>query len=136
VYGFPVARVTYQNHPNDIAVGLYFSGFLTAIGDAMLGSIGAIGQAAPVPTPLTSNTVAPRFLVHQHGTMRMGKSPKDSVVSRYGQFWHVPNLFVADGSLFSTAGGYTRPIPLRLWPTGWPAASRWAAQGCSIASPG
>ncbi|TMC49298.1 MAG: GMC family oxidoreductase, partial [Chloroflexi bacterium] len=28
VYGLPVARVTYQNHPNDIAVGQYFIGVL------------------------------------------------------------------------------------------------------------
>ena len=60
----------------------------------------------PAPTPLTGYTVAPRYVVHQHGTMRMGRSPATSVVNRYGQFWDIPNLFVADGSLFPTAGGY------------------------------
>jgi choline dehydrogenase-like flavoprotein len=105
VYGFPVARVTYQNHANDIAVGQYLPPLLAAIGEAMLRSIGATGAIIPAPTPLTSNTVAPRFLVHQHGTMRMGAAASGSVVNRHGQFWHIPNLFVADGSLFTTAGG-------------------------------
>ena len=106
VYGLPVARITYRNHPNDIAVGQYFDGPLTAIGDEMLRSIGATGVTAPVPTPVTTLSIGPRYVVHQHGTMRMGSSAKDSVVNRIGQFWHVPNLFVADGSLFPTAGGY------------------------------
>ena len=72
----------------------------------MLDAIGARGTVVPAPTPLTGYTVAPRYVVHQHGTMRMGRSPKDSVVDQWGRFWEVPNLFVADGSLFTTAGGY------------------------------
>jgi choline dehydrogenase-like flavoprotein len=109
VYGLPVARVTYANHPNDIAVGAYVASRLVPIGEAMLQAIGAggtVGITAPTPTPVTSYTVAPRYVVHQHGTMRMGASARDSVVNRYGQFWDIPNLFVADGSLFTTAGGY------------------------------
>jgi choline dehydrogenase-like flavoprotein len=109
VYGLPVARVTYANHPNDVAVGAYVAARLVPIGEAMLQAInagGSVGITAPTPTPVTSYTVAPRYVVHQHGTMRMGGSPADSVVNRYGQFWDIPNLFVADGSLFTTAGGY------------------------------
>jgi len=109
VYGFPVARVTYANHPNDVAVGAYVAAQLVPVGEAMLQAIGAggtVGITAPTPTPITSYTVAPRYVVHQHGTMRMGSDPRASVVNRYGQFWDIPNLFVADGSLFTTAGGY------------------------------
>lgn len=109
LYGLPVARVTYANHPNDVAVGAYVSLQLVAIGEAMLQAIGArgtVGITAPTPTPVTSYAVAPRYVVHQHGTMRMGSDPRSSVVNRYGQFWEIPNLFVADGSLFTAAGGY------------------------------
>ena len=73
---------------------------------------------------------APRYFVHQHGTMRMGSSPATSVVNRYGQFWDIPNLFVADGSLFPTAGGYnpTHTIEaLAHW-----VASYIAANGASV----
>ena len=36
----------------------------------------------------------------------MGFTENDSVTNRCGQMWGVPNLFVADGSLFPTSGGY------------------------------
>jgi len=109
VYGLPVARVTYANHPNDVAVGAYVAQQMVPVGQAMLQAIGAsgtVGVTAPTPTPVTSYAVGPRYVVHQHGTMRMGSDPRTSVVNRYGQFWDIPNLFVADGSLFTTAGGY------------------------------
>jgi hypothetical protein len=106
VYGMPVARVTYNNHPNDTAVGQYITPFLLEIGQQMIDiEAGGQGFVAPAPTPLTSYAVAPRFDPHQHGTMRMGSSPTTGVVNRCGQFWEIPNLFVADGSLFTTAGG-------------------------------
>ncbi|MGB2939676.1 MAG: GMC family oxidoreductase [Candidatus Dormiibacterota bacterium] len=106
VYGQPVARITYFNHANDSIVGAYIAAQLKGIGDAMLSAIGASGVTLTTTTPLTSYAVGPRYVVHQHGTMRMGTDPTTSVVNRCGQFWEIPNLFVADGSLFPTAGGY------------------------------
>jgi hypothetical protein len=115
VYGLAVARVTYFNHSNDTAVGVWISKVLTDIGQKMLdieaGGSGTVitpftkGSTIPAPTPLTSYAVGPRYDPHQHGTMRMGASPTAGVVNRCGQFWAIPNLFVADGSLFTTAGG-------------------------------
>ena len=43
---------------------------------------------------------------HQAGTCRMGDDPKTSVVNRYGQVHEIDNLFVADGSLHVTNGGF------------------------------
>jgi choline dehydrogenase-like flavoprotein len=43
---------------------------------------------------------------HQSGTVRMGDDPHTSVVNKYGQVHDVDNLFVADGSVFVTAGGF------------------------------
>ena len=43
---------------------------------------------------------------HQCGTTRMGDDPKTSVVNKYGQVHDVDNVFVADGSLFVTGGGF------------------------------
>jgi len=57
--------------------------------------------------------VAPRYVVHQHGTMRMGGSPAASVVNRFGRFWKVPNLYCCDGSLFPTAGGYNPTLTIQ-----------------------
>ena len=40
------------------------------------------------------------------GTCRMGNDPKTSVTNRYGQVHDIDNLFVADGSLHVTNGGF------------------------------
>ena len=43
---------------------------------------------------------------HQAGTCRMGNDPATSVTNRYGQIHEIDNLFVADGSVFVTNGGF------------------------------
>lgn len=43
---------------------------------------------------------------HQAGTARMGNDPKTSVTNKYGQVHEIDNLFVADGSLCVTNGGF------------------------------
>ena len=39
---------------------------------------------------------------HLLGTARMGDDPNNSVVDRWGRAHDVPNLFVIDGSIFTT----------------------------------
>ena len=43
---------------------------------------------------------------HQAGTCRMGNDPKTSVVNRQCRVHDVDNLFVIDGSVHVTNGGY------------------------------
>jgi len=126
VYGFPVARITYTSHPNDLAVSEYVANRLAAIGDAMLATIRAPGSTVAAPTQ--SMDEAPRYFVHQHGTMRMGTSPSTSVVNKYGRFWDIANLYVADGSLFPTAGGYNPTHTIEAL-AHWVAAHIAATQG-------
>jgi choline dehydrogenase-like flavoprotein len=40
---------------------------------------------------------------HTVGTCRMGTSAADSVVDPYGKSWDVPNLWIADNSVFPTS---------------------------------
>ncbi len=42
---------------------------------------------------------------HLMGGARMGTHPYDSVTDPDGRTWDIPNLWVCDGSLFSTSGG-------------------------------
>ena len=49
------------------------------------------------------NDFVPRY-DHLVGSCRMGFTPSDSVVDRWGRSWDVPNLFIADGSLLPTQG--------------------------------
>ena len=53
------------------------------------------------------------------GTMRMGSDPDSSVLDPNGRFWGIPNLYVADGSVFPTSGGYnpTLTIQAMAWRT-------------------
>ncbi len=46
----------------------------------------------------------PGLAIHEVGTARMGKDPKDSVLNAYNQCHDVPNLFVTDGSSFCSSG--------------------------------
>lgn len=41
--------------------------------------------------------------IHEHGTCRMGDDPKRSALNRFNQMHEVKNLFVVDGSSFTTA---------------------------------
>jgi choline dehydrogenase-like flavoprotein len=43
---------------------------------------------------------------HQAGTARMGNDPQTSVCNRFGQVHGIDNLFVADGSLCVSNGGF------------------------------
>jgi len=43
---------------------------------------------------------------HQAGTCRMGNDPKTSVTNKYGQVHDIDNLFIADGSLLVSNGGF------------------------------
>jgi choline dehydrogenase-like flavoprotein len=44
------------------------------------------------------------------GTARMGNDPGTSVVDSFGRMHDVPNVFIADGSIFVTAGA-VNPTP-------------------------
>jgi choline dehydrogenase-like flavoprotein len=64
---------------------------------------------------------------HQAGTCRMGNDPATSVTNRYGQVHQIDNLFIADGSLHVTNGGFNPALTimaLAYWvsdyiKTGW-----------------
>jgi choline dehydrogenase-like flavoprotein len=45
----------------------------------------------------------PGSAIHEHATCRMGKDPKTSVLNAFNQMHEVENLFVVDGSAFTSA---------------------------------
>ena len=47
---------------------------------------------------------------HLLGTCRMGAEPETSVINKWHQAWDVPNLYIIDGSVFTT-GGVVNPTP-------------------------
>jgi choline dehydrogenase-like flavoprotein len=55
----------------------------------------AVGATRTFPTPPYPST-------HNLGTNRMSAKARDGVVNKWGQTHDVPNLFVSDGSQFTT----------------------------------
>ncbi len=87
-FGNPVANVHFSDHPNDVAMRNHAYARGAAIYDA-------VGATRTFPTPPYPST-------HNLGTNRMSENPRDGVVNRWGQTHDVANLFVSDGSQFTT----------------------------------
>lgn len=87
-FGLAVANVNFSDHPNDVAMRNH----AYAVGQAIYKNVGA---TRTLPTPPYPST-------HNLGTNRMSEKPADGVVNRFGQSHDVPNLYVSDGSQFTT----------------------------------
>ena len=48
------------------------------------------------------NEYFPGMGIHEMGTARMGRSPKNSVLNMHNQVWDAPNVFVTDGSCMAS----------------------------------
>ena len=89
-HGMPVANVHFDDHPNDIAMRNHAYQQGSAIYEA-------VGATRTFPTPPYPST-------HNLGTNRMSANPRDGVVNKWGQTHDIANLFVSDGSVFTTGG--------------------------------
>lgn len=87
-FGLPTPVVHYDDHPNDVAMRDHAYERGIAIHRAA-------GAVRSLPTPPYPST-------HNIGTNRMSDNPRDGVVNRWGQSHDIPNLFVSDGSQFTT----------------------------------
>ena len=86
--GLPVAKVTFTDHPNDVAMRDH----AYKQGSAVYEAVGANWTHHTPPYPST----------HNLGTNRMSEKPEDGVVNKWGQTHDIKNLFVSDGSQFTT----------------------------------
>lgn len=89
-WGNPVPNVHFDDHPNDIAMREH----AFTQGQRVYEAAGAIKSFRTPPYPST----------HNLGTCRMGASAKTSVCNAYGQTHDIANLFISDGSQFTTGG--------------------------------
>lgn len=87
-HGLPVPHVHFDDHPNDTAMREHAYGRGWAVHEAA----GATGHHRTPPYPAT----------HNMGTARMSARPEDGVVDQWGAAHDVPNLYVSDGSVFTT----------------------------------
>jgi choline dehydrogenase-like flavoprotein len=91
--GLPAVRVTYEDHPDDLAM----AHFLQSKAVEILNAAGA--------QKVWADAVEPQNVgVHLLGTCRMGDDARTSVVDRFHRSHDVPNLFMCDGSSLVTSG--------------------------------
>lgn len=95
-WGIPVARLSGHRHPEDLVTSRY----MAERAEELLKEAGAVQTWVEVPGLGLSGGQ------HQAGTCRMGNDPKTSVTNRFGQLHDIDNLFIADGSLHVTNGGF------------------------------
>lgn len=95
-FGIPVLKFHYAHSKHEFDQVAHFQQSMGTLIDRMGGTVsGSIG------TPEES-IAAGGVIIHEVGTARMGARAADSVVNRYGQSWDVENLFLMDGSVFSS----------------------------------
>jgi choline dehydrogenase-like flavoprotein len=89
-FGMPVASVHFDDHANDVAMRAHAWSRGKAIYEAA-------GATDVFPTPPYPST-------HNLGTNRMSERARDGVVNAHGQTHDIKNLFISDGSQFTTGG--------------------------------
>jgi choline dehydrogenase-like flavoprotein len=90
-YGLPVPIVHLGDHQNDSAMRQHAFKAGRAIYEALDAT-----EVFELP-PLLPST-------HNMGTCRQSTNPRDGVCNSYGQCHDVPNLFISDGSQFTSSG--------------------------------
>ena len=93
-WGNYAPNVHFDDHDNDIAMRNH----AFTQGERIYQAAGAIKTFRTPPYPST----------HNMGTSRMSARPQDGVVNKWGQTHDIPNLFISDGSQF-TSGGAENP---------------------------
>jgi len=91
-YGIPIPLVQFRFGDEDLAIHREMQKAVDEIGNRFKGA--ARYKACPAPAGFSS---------HEVGTVRMGNSPKTSVLNSFCQSHEIKNLFVTDGSCFTTS---------------------------------
>ncbi len=89
-HGMPVPVVHFKDHANDVAMRNH----AYKAGTAVYQSLGATQVFELPPFPST----------HNMGTCRQSEKAQDGVCNKYGLTHDVANLFISDGSQFTTGG--------------------------------
>ncbi len=87
-YDMPVPNVHFDDHPNDIAMRNHAFKQGSAVYDAAGANM--VYETPPYPS------------THNLGTCRMSEKAEDGVCNQFGQSHDIPNLFISDGSQFTT----------------------------------
>ncbi len=110
-HGLAVPRITHRQHPNDLAMLAWTGRKMREIAEAA-GGQRIWEPQVPHLTSLKPDEPMKGAGAHFHGSCRMGDDPQASVVDRWCRAHEVPNLWVVDGSVFPTSGGYNPTLTI------------------------
>ena len=102
-WGIPTLRISGHRHAADLEVAR----FISARAEEWLKACGAIKTWPVLPGRGVSGGQ------HQAGTCRMGTDPQTSVVDRYCRIHDMDNLYVVDGSVHVTNGGFNPSLTIQ-----------------------
>ncbi len=88
--GLPVPVIDYAMHPNSTRMQNHANQTSTKIFESLGGTV-------------HSKIEGIGYGCHNMGVARMSENPEDGVTNRWGQAHDVPNLFVSDGSVFTSS---------------------------------
>lgn len=101
-WGIPVARITGKRHPHDLEIAR----FIADRAAEWLREAGAHTVYKSMPGLGVNGGQ------HQAGTCRMGNDPRTSVTDRHCKLHEVDNVFVVDGSVHVTNGGFNPSLTI------------------------
>ena len=116
-YGVPIARIAYTTAENErrMAQDMYNT------------TLEILHAAKAEIVPFDYGYLEPNgSAIHEHGTCRMGADPKRSALNQYCQMHDVKNVFVVDGSAFTTAS--EKNPTLTILALAWRATDYMAAE--------
>ncbi|HWB87566.1 MAG TPA: GMC family oxidoreductase [Bryobacteraceae bacterium] len=102
IFGIPVARFHYQWGPNELKMWEHAK---EVCADILRRADGENWGAGAKPQP-------PGHSLHETGPCRFGNDPKKFVTNRWSACHDVPNLYVADASMFPTPTDKTTTISI------------------------
>ncbi len=97
-WGLPVPIVAKSNHANDAAISSHGHKQWRLLNEA-IGS----NRTVRIPDWPAASTV---------GVCRMSANPRDGVVNKWGQAHDIKNLFISDGSQFTTSGSQSATLTI------------------------
>jgi choline dehydrogenase-like flavoprotein len=102
IFGIPVARFHYEWGPNEL---MMFEHSKHVCAEIIRGAGGEVWGADSEPA-------SPGHSLHETGPCRFGNDPKKFVTNRWSACHDVPNLYVADASMFPTPTDKTTTISI------------------------
>jgi choline dehydrogenase-like flavoprotein len=109
--GLPVARITYSPGEHELAAQTFYLPRIAAIARAAgAGTVTAIAGVASDRYPIAASDLPDT--AHVLGGMTMGTDPATSVTDETARMHSLPNVVVADGSVFPTAGGHNPTLTI------------------------